>query len=112
MGMCPKVGGNCLKRSNLLYSLLITRLCSGPALLSKHLASRRLTSITTEARLAFFLYLTIPMLATKSVMLVKSLARQPFLFQAATQRLMATTPDMKINATESHPVGAEHAVYL
>lgn len=52
------------------------------------------------------------MLATKSVMLVKSLARQPFLFQAATQRLMATTPDMKINATESHPVGAEHAVYL
>ena len=52
------------------------------------------------------------MLATKSMMLVKSFTRQPFLLQSATQRLMATTPDMKINATESKPVVTERPYYL
>ena len=44
------------------------------------------------------------MLATKSVMFAKSFFSKPAIFQASTQRFMASTPDMKINATDSKPV--------
>ena len=46
------------------------------------------------------------------MMLVKSFTRQPFLLQSATQRLLATTPDMKINATESKPVDSKIVSYM
>lgn len=45
-----------------------------------------------------------PMLASRVSFIARSVARQPFMLQAASQRFMADTPDMKINATESHPV--------
>lgn len=44
------------------------------------------------------------MLASRVSFIARSVARQPFMLQAASQRFMATTPDMKINATDSKPV--------
>lgn len=46
------------------------------------------------------------MLASRVSFIARSVARQPFMLQAASQRFMATTPDMKINATDSKPVVA------
>ena len=46
------------------------------------------------------------MLASRVSFIARSVARQPFMLQAVSQRTMATAVDMKINATESKPVEA------
>ena len=52
------------------------------------------------------------MLASRVSFIARSVARQPFMLQAVSQRTMATTVDMKINATESKPVEAVGIFYL